>query len=384
MIIMEHGPEGAPVFFDAPDALFTAWSADEVASVLARAEDARAGGAWIAGCVGYEAGYALEPRLWDHMPEKRSEPLVTLAAYNTAPKDAATLLAQADLAGKDAMLAPLKPAVSRAAYSAAFKTVSSYIRAGDCYQVNLTFPIETQCLNVSALGLYGALRVGAPVGYGSFVDLGEGPAIISRSPELFFQLAQGGGIESRPMKGTAPRAPDPVDDAALAAGLRASDKVRAENLMIVDLLRNDIARVAQVGSVRVPELFCVESFSTVHQMSSTIKGRLSPESMRIPALMAALFPCGSITGAPKIRAMQIIREVEPFARGAYCGALGWAAPDGRQCWSVAIRTARLWPTGRVVLNVGGGVVYDSTDEGEWEEALWKARYAARLVRPDSR
>jgi para-aminobenzoate synthetase component 1 len=169
-----------------------------------------------------------------------------------------------------------------------------------------------------------------------------------------------------------------VEDAAIAAALRANAKDRAENLMIVDLLRNDIARMSVVGSVKVPELYAVESFATVHQMSSRVQGRLLAGAGLVE-VMEALFPCGSVTGAPKIRAMQIIAEVEPHPRGVYCGAIGWAGPNGAQAWNVGIRTLRLFGD-EVLLNVGGGVVHDSTEAGEWEEALWKARYAQRLVR----
>ena len=175
------------------------------------------------------------------------------------------------------------------------------------------------------------------------------------------------------MKGTAPRDPDPARDAALKTALFESDKNRSENLMIVDLLRNDIARISQIGSVRVPELYSVESFATVHQMSSTVEAQLQG-APGMAGLMPALFPCGSVTGAPKIRAMEIIREVEPAPRGLYCGSLGWMAPDGRAAFNVTIRTISLFGT-RAVLNVGGGVVHDSTAAGEWEEALWKARFA---------
>ena len=182
------------------------------------------------------------------------------------------------------------------------------------------------------------------------------------------------------MKGTAPRDADPVRDAELAEELRASAKGQAENLMIVDLLRNDISRIAKIGSVKVPELFAVEHYATVHQMVSRVVGQLvEPPSMA--GVMAALFPCGSITGAPKIRAMQIIHEVEPFPRGVYCGAIGWMAPDGASAFNVAIRTLSVFDGGVITLNVGGGVVQDSTPDGEWEEALWKARYMQGLVRP---
>ena len=377
MIVIEHGPGGRAAVFAQPRALFVAHEADEVAMALAAAEDARQRGAWIAGYIAYEAGYALEPRLAARMPEGRRGPLVCLAAFE-GPEEAAAALTQAAEAGRRVRLEPLQPCVTPEAYGKAFVRVQGYIAAGDCYQINLTFPIASRLSGGTALGLYGALRVGQPVGYGAFVDLGVGPVVVSRSPELFFRVT-GGVIESRPMKGTAPRSDDPVEDAGLAAALQASEKDRAENLMIVDLLRNDIARMSQVGSVKVPELYAVESFATVHQMSSRVQGRLLPGA-GLPGLMAALFPCGSVTGAPKIRAMEIIAEVEAEPRGVYCGAVGWAAPDGDQCWSVAIRTARVWPDGEVRLNVGGGVVYDSTADGEWEEALWKTRFATGLTR----
>lgn len=377
MIVIEHGPGGRAAAFSQPARLFVAHQADEVAASLAAAEAARLQGAWIAGYIAYEAGYALEPRLAALMPEGRRGPLVCLAAFD-GPEDAGAVLGTAAEQGRGVRLEPLVPCVSREAYGAAFERVQGYIAAGDCYQINLTFPLASRLLGGTALGLYGALRAGQPVGYGAYVDLGIGPVIVSRSPELFFRVA-GGVIESRPMKGTAPRSDDPVEDAGLAAELQASEKDRAENLMIVDLLRNDIARMAEIGSVKVPELYAVESFATVHQMSSRVQGRLLPGA-GLPGLMAALFPCGSVTGAPKIRAMEIIREVEAEPRGVYCGAVGWAAPDGDQCWSVAIRTARVWPDGEVRLNVGGGVVYDSTAAGEWEEALWKARFAVGLTR----
>ena len=377
MIIIEHGPGGRAAAFSQAVRVFVAQEADDIAGCLAAAEAARLQGAWIAGYIAYEAGYALEPRLHAQMPEGRRGPLVCLAAFD-GPEDAGAALAAAAEQGRGVRLEPMVPGVTRDAYGAAFARVQGYIAAGDCYQINLTFPLASRLLGGTALGLFGALRAGQPVGYGAFVDLGVGPVIVSRSPELFFRVT-GGVIESRPMKGTAPRSDDPVEDAGLAAALQASEKDRAENLMIVDLLRNDIARMAEVGSVKVPELYAVESFATVHQMSSRVQGRLLPGA-GLPGLMAALFPCGSVTGAPKIRAMEIIREVEAEPRGVYCGAVGWAAPDGDQCWSVAIRTARVWPDGEVRLNVGGGVVFDSTEAGEWEEALWKTRFAMGLTR----
>jgi para-aminobenzoate synthetase component 1 len=376
VILLEHGPTGAPVVFAAPSRVIVAHRAAEVAPALAAAERARAKGAWIAGSIAYEAGFALEPKLARLMPRRRPGPLVALGIFD-APGAADAVLAQAAEEGRTTAMTAPEPAIGRRAYGNAARKVFDYIAAGDCYQVNLTFPMAARLLSGTPLGLYGALRRTGAVGHGAYVDLGEGPVIVSRSPELFFRLEAGGRIIARPMKGTAPRDPDPARDAAIAAALQASVKDRAENLMIVDLLRNDIARIARIGSVKVPALFAMERYSTVHQMTSTVEGQLeAPPSL--PSLMEALFPCGSVTGAPKIRAMEIIREVEPAPRGVYCGAIGWMSPDGRADFSVAIRTLAV--TGnRIVMNVGGGLTHGSTADGEWEEALWKARFVKAAV-----
>jgi para-aminobenzoate synthetase component 1 len=175
------------------------------------------------------------------------------------------------------------------------------------------------------------------------------------------------------MKGTQPRFHDHIRDAQATAYLRNDVKNRAENLMIVDLLRNDISRICALGSVNVPALFDVETYATVHQMVSRVVGKLN-QPITMGDVFRALFPCGSITGAPKISAMEIIRSVEQSPRGVYCGAIGWIAPDGRSEFSVAIRTI-LVENGNAHLNVGGGIVYDSDAMSEYEEALWKARFA---------
>ena len=248
--------------------------------------------------------------------------------------------------------------------------VHDYIGAGDIYQANLTMPMEAT-FEGPLLGLYGALALAQPVPHGVFLDLGSKP-ILSRSPELFFEV-KGGVIETRPMKGTLPRGETIEDDNRARKWLASDEKNQAENLMIVDLLRNDISRVAKVGSVKVPDLFKVETYATVHQMVSTVRAEMR-DDVTLFDIFEALFPCGSITGAPKIRAMQIIRELEPDPRGAYCGAMGWIAPSGDMNFNVAIRTLAL-EKGQARLAVGSGVVYDSVAEAEYEEALWKARFA---------
>ena len=380
MILCEHGPEDRPAVFGRPETVITAEGAGDLPGAFAALDAARARGAWIAGYVAYEAGLALESKLAALLPSGRDGPLLAMGVYS-GPADAGPVLERAAAEAAGVRLTAPHPVLTRSAYDAAMVKVLDYIGAGDCYQVNLTFPMEARLEGGTPLGLYGALRRTGAVGHGALVDLGVGPVVVSRSPELFFKVDAGGRIVARPMKGTAPRDPDPVRDAEIAARLSVSEKDRAENLMIVDLLRNDISRLSEVGSVKVPDLYRMEKYSTVHQMTSTIVGQLRGRP-GFGDLMRALFPCGSVTGAPKIRAMQIIREVEPAPRGVYCGAVGWMSPDGRADFSVAIRTLSLFPGGRVVMNVGGGVVIESTATGEWEEALWKARFVkAAVTRP---
>ena len=375
VILIEHGPGGEPALFDRPDRVIVAWRPVEVGQALARAEAARAAGAWLAGYVAYEAGYALEPKLAALMPRKRPGPLVALGVFD-GPRTARPLLEQAAHEGRATRMTAPEPLVGRRAYGTAARKIFDYIAAGDCYQVNLTFPMRARLETGTPLGLYGAFRRTGAVGHGAYVDLGVGPVVVSRSPELFFRVDDG-RIVTRPMKGTRPRGKDATEDAAIVAELQGAGKDRAENLMIVDLLRNDISRLSLVGTVTVPELFAVESYSTVHQMTSTIEGRLD-RSATLPSLMVALFPCGSVTGAPKIRAMQIIRELERAARGVYCGAVGWMAPSGNADFSVAIRTLSISGS-EIVMNVGGGLTHGSTVQGEWEEALWKARFVNAAV-----
>lgn len=372
MILVEHGPGGVPAVFRSAREVVVASSLDEVPGALARLDAARAAGAWVAGYLAYEAGYAFEARLRGLVPETGG-PLVTMGLFD-GPVAADAVLAAME--GDGAEIDAPAPVIGQGDYDRAMARVLGYIAAGECYQVNLTFPMETRLRAGSGFGLYGRLRRTGAVGHGAYVDLGVGPVVVSRSPELFFAV-EGRRIVARPMKGTAPRDSDAARDAAIAAELHASEKARAENLMIVDLLRNDIGRLARVGSVRVPALYAMERYATVHQMTSTVEGDLA-EAPTLAGLMAALFPCGSVTGAPKLRAMEIIREVEPEARGVYCGAVGWMAPSGDADFSVAIRTLSIWDD-RVVMNVGGGVVADSTAEGEWEEALWKARFVKAAV-----
>ncbi len=371
MILLEHGPGGAPALFRGARAMIRADGADQVDDALAALDAARSAGHWLAGYASYELGYALEPRLQAQMPGARGLPLLQFGVYE-GPEDAGAVLAQAGAEAADAGLSPARPGWTAADHAAAIARILDYIAAGDIYQANLTMAMTAE-VRGTALGLYGALRARQPVAHGAFVALPEAPVILSRSPELFFATDADGRIETRPMKGTAPRASNPAHDAALKMELQNSVKNRAENLMIVDLLRNDISRICQPGTVKVPQLYAIESYATVHQMVSHVVGLLIPGT-RPSDIFRALFPCGSITGAPKIRAMEIIRELESRPRDIYCGAIGWMGPDGASSFNVAIRTLTL-NGGRARFGVGGGIVTDSTAAGEYEEALWKARFA---------
>lgn len=362
--------DGAPArLYADPVEIVAAYAPGDVAAALERVRGARARALHAAGYLGYGAapGVAAEavarsapdgaPLLWFGL----------FANFRTLAPDAVAALLP-DPAG--ACAAPPVPMVSRADYRTAFARVEEYIRAGDIYQANLTFPAEVR-FGGSAEALYARLRAGARAGYGALIATGDAH-VLSLSPELFFAL-EGGVLTARPMKGTARRDADPARDAEAARQLREDPKQRAENLMIVDLMRNDLSRVARAGTVRVPELFVVERYPTVHQMVSTVTGELAPGCDAVDVL-AALFPCGSITGAPKRRAMQVISEVESAPRGIYTGAVGRLDADGSAVFNVAIRTLETVAPGRARLGLGSGVVADSTADEEWEECLAKGAF----------
>ncbi|SDE27286.1 para-aminobenzoate synthetase component 1 [Paracoccus isoporae] len=363
----DRGPLGDGTLFADPGAMIRADHPGEVDEALDAMEAAQARGKWLAGYLSYELGYALSERLLPKMPPDRPVPLILMGVFD-APRPAGPLPH-----GGAVRIGAAHPCWSRARYDRAMAAVHRYIEAGDCYQVNLTFPMTANA-GGDPLAIHAALARRQPVSEGAFVDLG-GPVVLSRSPELFFAVDADRRIVTRPMKGTRPRGATPGEDAALARALQCSEKDRAENLMIVDLLRNDISRVCRPGSVRVPALFEIERYATLHQMTSTVEGVLT-ETAGLGGILRALFPCGSITGAPKIRAMEIIAELEQAPRGVYCGAIGWAAPDGQARFSVAIRSPMLTAPGCLQLNVGGGIVHDSRAGSEWEEALCKSAFLA--------
>jgi para-aminobenzoate synthetase component I len=261
------------------------------------------------------------------------------------------------------------------AYRQAFTRIQAYINAGDCYQVNLAQCFTAPVSGDAWLG-YQALRRINPAPYSAYLNFPE-VQVLSSSPERFLAVRQG-VVETRPIKGTRPRAVAPAADAALAQELQASEKDRAENLMIVDLLRNDLGKVCKPGSVAVPRLFEIESFASVHHLVSTVTGQLAAGCDAV-GLLRASFPGGSITGAPKLRAMQIIEELEPDRRGVYCGAIGWLGFNGDMDSNIAIRTL-VSVNGELRFCAGGGIVADSQAEAEYQECFDKAEALLRLMR----
>lgn len=381
-ILLDDARPGGAIaarLYRAPVEVVVARRADQVPAALERVDALRNQGFELAGYIAYEAGLALEKRL-EPLADRRSGamgPLVWFGAFSGYETIAAAdvpdwLSAQAQPG--IAQIGPVEPQLSPGGYAAAFAAVQEAIAAGDIYQANLTFQLAGS-FRGDPLAIYAALRPAAAAGYGGLVFDGS-HWLLSCSPELFFAEKDRAAL-AKPMKGTRPRGRDSVEDARLAAELAASAKDRAENLMIVDLLRNDLSRVAEAGSVRVEKLFAVESYPTVHTMTTTVRARLQPGKGAVD-MVRALFPCGSITGAPKIRAMELIDRLERDARGPYCGAVGRIDANGEAAFNVAIRTLRLTPgengRGRAVMGVGGAIVADSEAMDEWRECLIKGGF----------
>lgn len=363
------------LLFNAPDRLVVVSDPAEFEAGFAALEQARRRGNWLAGYLSYEAGYLLEPKLAALLPEQRRTPLICFGIFSKPPTQAPAETPAINNQG-NAFLSDFRAGWTEAGYRQRFNRLHQHLREGDCYQGNLTFPVHARYRG-TAQTLFAMLRARQPVRYGAYVNLtpqGQGPVILSRSPELFFSIDKKGWIETHPMKGTSPRGATMQEDDAYRAFLINDEKSQAENRMIVDLLRNDISLISEVGSLSVPRLFHVERYPTVHQMVSHVRAKLL-QGLSLRQIFAALFPCGSITGAPKISAMSILRNLEQQPRNIYCGSVGWVAPSGAMQFNVAIRTLSLYPQGEAVLNVGGGVVYDSTAEAEYAECLLKARYA---------
>ncbi len=361
-VVLEDKSLSGALLFDQPEAIIIAHKPDQVEAAFDQMEKARRAGLHLVGYAAFELGYVLEPHFGSQF-HKPAVPYLLFGAFRE-PKSFDW-----------SQIAPVTEPVQLAsdwsyqAYQARFNQVLDFIRGGDVYQINLTFPMRGH-FDGDPLALFAAMRRRQPVTLGGVIAL-DRHMILSASPERFFTVT-GREITAKPMKGTAARSLIPAQDDALAAALRASIKDRAENVMIVDLLRNDLSRLAELGSVKVPHLFEIETYPTLHQMTSTVTATLRP-NLSLRDIFAGLFPCGSVTGAPKIRAMEIIRDLEVEARGCYCGSIGHISPGGDMKFNVAIRTATLLD-GNLTFNAGSGVVYDSDAKSEWEECHLKASF----------
>lgn len=377
--LLIHTPSEGWRLFRRPRRTLLAATPGDVPDLLGELRDAVRGGAWAAGYFTYEATPAFDPAFAAHEPPP-GEPVAWWGLYDEAESRAAPPAPEVLDVCRGADLR-WRPLVGRDEHARAVEEVRRRISAGDTYQVNLTFPLEAEWpAGVDPYRLFLQWTGHPPPPYAAYLDLGPGDAggdriVASASPELFFSL-RGDHLVARPMKGTAPRGRWTEEDDALRRELL-SEKNRAENLMIADMLRNDVGRVAEPGSVRVTRLFGVETYATVHQLVSQVEGRLAAGRDAFDALRA-LFPCASITGAPKARTSHIIRELEPHPRGAYTGSAGYFAPDGSAQLSVLIRTAVFdRARRRVRYGTGGGVVWDSAAESEYREAATKTR----ILRP---
>ncbi|MGI4879510.1 MAG: aminodeoxychorismate synthase component I [Janthinobacterium lividum] len=377
VLLDDAGAGGSARLFTGLRDTITAVVPAELAPALDRL---RAGRGHHAGFIGFDAGYALEPRLAAlARPADDGLPLLWFGAFDQVETPDIDQL----FGHGRAEVGPLEPGLAETDHAAMLGRIAALIAAGDIYQANLTFGASV-AVSGHPLALYRHLRRGQAAPYGALIHTGAA-WILSFSPELFFAL-DGRQLTARPMKGTARRGATTAEDAAAAAALAADPKNRAENLMIVDLLRNDLSRIAEPGSVAVPQLFTVERYPTLLQMTSTITATARAGIGPVETL-TALFPCGSITGAPKIRAMEIIADVEPHARGLYTGSIGWIGPaDGdptatAAVFNVAIRTLVMAGQDCARIGLGSAIVADSDGAEEWRECLAKARFLAASGAP---
>lgn len=354
--------------------VFEAVAIEDVGEVIGATERAVAAGRWAAGFVTYEAAPAFDSALVVVDPSGSRFEELPLAWFSIWERRVPTQ----PLNASEYSLEGWEPEIDRQQHAAGVSLIKQRIRAGDTYQVNHTFRMAAPFVG-SSEGLYRDLVNSQSCGYGALIDTGRF-AVVSASPELFFEWRHG-GLKSKPMKGTAARGLMFNDDEGQRRRLESSEKDQAENLMIVDMVRNDMGRVARVGSVRVPALFTPEKYDTVWQLTSTVEAEPRPGTSLLD-VFAALFPCASITGAPKVATMKIIAELERTPRGVYCGAVGFGGPDAgdqpQWAFNVAIRTVLTdRDRGEAIYGTGGGITFDSTAAGEFQEAVLKVAVLGR-------
>lgn len=375
--VILHVPGRGWKHFRKPIQVIVAWRTAEVEGALAQVEEQVARhGRWAAGFLSYEAAPAMDSAFAIRSPVGNF-PLLWFGIYREP--DWVTDSAVTERAGECAIPTAWQPTVAEDVYHQAIRKIKDNIARGDTYQVNYTYRLRADAAEgpVDPWPVFSTLVSGYPAPYAAYVDLDDW-AVLSISPELFFTL-DGSTLTSMPMKGTAPRGRTLEEDRQLAEWLRHSEKNRAENLMILDMVRNDMGRVARTGSVHVPEIFSVEKYPAVWQMTSNVRAQTDAS---LPEIMRHLFPAASITGAPKVRTMQIITELESTPRQIYTGAIGFYGPGRQAQFNVAIRTLLLDKhRGTAEYGVGGGIVWDSEPEDEWEESRTKARILREPPKP---
>lgn len=376
MVLLENSldPEGVSWLYQAPKDIIACEDPVDVDGCIAALQGAIDHGAYVAGFFSYEIGYLLEPGLRHLLPEERQQPLLWFGVFDRRDRLDKRQLEDFWLErcrGRFGQLGTLTPEIGKPDYLAGVQAIKEHLAAGDVYQINYTFGLEGKAEGDPAC-IHAALRQAQPVGWGAYIETPDW-VFSSHSPELFFEKRRD-AVRLRPMKGTISRGRWPEEDASQKRALVEDEKSRAENLMIVDLERNDLSRIAEAGSVRVPQLFETETYRSVVQLTSTVTG-LVQETTQIDSVLQALFPCGSVTGAPKIKAMEIIRSLERRPRGIYTGAVGHMAPSGDMVFNVPIRTLAIDCQGLARLGVGSGVVADSDEQAEYEESLLKGRFA---------
>jgi aminodeoxychorismate synthase component I len=368
-VILDDQVSDFAIWFEGWQAELTAWDLAQVNEVIREAQRAAAAGYEVAGFLSYRAGGAFDT-LGNSMrrlfPE-RPMPLAWFGIFSSTQLGSVTL----DEKACDWSFT-MKSTITDVDYQARVKSVIDHIKAGSAYQVNLTFPNLVQISDL--ISYYSHVRQKSRASFGAIISTGQ-HQVLSFSPELFFRLS-GKSIVTRPMKGTRARGACPTTDLGAASELANSPKEQAENLMIVDLLRNDLSRICEPGSIKVPELFHIEKYPTLWQMTSTVNGELQ-SGRDVLDVLRSLFPCGSIVGAPKIIASQIIASLEQFDRGLYTGSIGWLRRE-QAVFNVAIRTLQLTRNGTGYagrLDVGAGIVADSQPSAEWNECMTKASFA---------
>ena len=362
------------LFFD-PITFCTAITADEVLQVLSDIDRYVAEGFHAVGYCTYELGYTLIPRLNTLLPKANNAPLLCFGIYRNRLEltnaEVETVLGRATR-HRDILIENCELNTTQSQYTDKVSKIKQHIFDGDTYQVNFTMKYKFSYAG-SSLKLYETLRQRQRVEYGCYLDF-PGSTILSRSPELFVRR-NGDHIITKPMKGTCKRGETPETDRMNVEFLATDEKTRAENVMIVDLLRNDFSRICDRGSVETTGLFEIQTYETLHQMISTVSGKVTG-GISLETLFREIYPCGSITGAPKVRTMEIIRSLESEPRGVYTGAIGYISPDNSFCFNVPIRTLVLWPDGSGEMGVGSGIVHDSNINEEYEECRLKAAFFA--------